>query len=569
MSIGQVVSLEAIGLIRKMPVEAVMRMALVGRHERMSAERAYELGMISEVVDPPERLREGAQELAEKIARNSPAAMAATKRALWGALEQGLTDACRAGAEELVSMWGHPDQAEGPQAFAEKREPEWEPPTSPSGRGPRDARRPAVRAASTRSTPRRRRSTPAASTTRGPSCGPGRGRGRRPRGRRCPAGAGGRRDAAERRRLVATLFGVWRAGAVYVPLNPRLTAGEVDHVLASTGAGGGGVGGRRDRAAGPTPRTFDDDVALVPFTSGTTGRPKPVLLTHAGVLDAARRRDRQAARRRSLRPGRRRRARPGADAEPRPGVAVAVGRHLQRAVRLAGRRAGRGDGPVRPGEFAALVRRLGIRSTVLPPAAMVVLVDDERVTDLAPLRFVRSITAPLSPLQARRFRDRFGISVLNSYGQTEIGGEIVGWNAADSRAHGDDKLGSVGRPHAGVEVRVDAPGDDGAGELRVRTPALSRGYADGADLADRLTPTAGSAPATSPASTTRASCGSRAGCPTWSTAAGSRSSPPRSRRCCGRRPTSPTWPWSACPTTGSARCRWRSSCAAAGCCPDI
>ena len=57
-----------------------MRMAMLGRHERLSATRAYELGMISEVVDPPGRLREAAQELAEKIARNSPAAMAATKR---------------------------------------------------------------------------------------------------------------------------------------------------------------------------------------------------------------------------------------------------------------------------------------------------------------------------------------------------------------------------------------------------------------------------------------------------------------------------------------------------------
>jgi enoyl-CoA hydratase len=127
-SIGQVVSLEAIGLIRKMPAEAVMRMAFVGRYERMSAQRAYELGMISEIVDPPDRLREVAQALGETIARNSPAAMAATKRALWGALETGLTDACRAGARELVSVWGHPDQTEGPLAFAEKREPNWQPP---------------------------------------------------------------------------------------------------------------------------------------------------------------------------------------------------------------------------------------------------------------------------------------------------------------------------------------------------------------------------------------------------------------------------------------------------------
>ncbi len=91
----------------------------------------YELGMISQVVDPPEQLRDAAQALAEKIARNSPAAMAATKRALWGALEAGLTDACRAGAQELVALWGHPDQAEGPRAFAEHREARWADPTGP------------------------------------------------------------------------------------------------------------------------------------------------------------------------------------------------------------------------------------------------------------------------------------------------------------------------------------------------------------------------------------------------------------------------------------------------------
>jgi enoyl-CoA hydratase/carnithine racemase len=125
-SVGQVVSIEAIGLMRKMPVEAVMRMAFVGRHERMSATRAYELGMVSDVVDPPEQLRERAQALGETIAKNSPAAMAATKRALWAALEMGLTDACRFGAQELASMWGHADQVEGPAAFAEKREPRWQ-----------------------------------------------------------------------------------------------------------------------------------------------------------------------------------------------------------------------------------------------------------------------------------------------------------------------------------------------------------------------------------------------------------------------------------------------------------
>jgi enoyl-CoA hydratase/carnithine racemase len=100
-------------------------MALVGRHERITAERARQLGILSEVVDPPGGLRERAHELAATIARNSPAAMAATKRALWGALEVGLTEACRRGARELVGLWGHPDQTEGPAAWAERREPQW------------------------------------------------------------------------------------------------------------------------------------------------------------------------------------------------------------------------------------------------------------------------------------------------------------------------------------------------------------------------------------------------------------------------------------------------------------
>jgi len=128
-SVGQVVASEGIALVRKSPMEPILRMALVGRYERVTAARAYELGLLSQVVDPPDRLRAEAQALAETIARNSPAAMAATKRALWGALETGLTDASRAGAGELVSLWGHPDQDEGPRAFAEHRAPDWASPT--------------------------------------------------------------------------------------------------------------------------------------------------------------------------------------------------------------------------------------------------------------------------------------------------------------------------------------------------------------------------------------------------------------------------------------------------------
>jgi enoyl-CoA hydratase len=125
-SIGQVSAYETIGLVRKSPMEPILRMALAGRHERITAARAQQLGILSEVVEP-DQLRAAATDLAAKIARNSPAAMAATKRALWGALEAGLTDACRAGSQHLVDMWGHPDQTEGPLSFTEKRPAAWLP----------------------------------------------------------------------------------------------------------------------------------------------------------------------------------------------------------------------------------------------------------------------------------------------------------------------------------------------------------------------------------------------------------------------------------------------------------
>jgi enoyl-CoA hydratase len=93
-SVGQVSAYETIGLARKVAFEPVMRMALIGRHERLSAERAYALGMVSELV-APDQLRERAQQLAETIARNDAVQLSAVKRALWGALETGLSDAYR------------------------------------------------------------------------------------------------------------------------------------------------------------------------------------------------------------------------------------------------------------------------------------------------------------------------------------------------------------------------------------------------------------------------------------------------------------------------------------------
>jgi acyl-coenzyme A synthetase/AMP-(fatty) acid ligase len=127
------------------------------------------------------------------------------------------------------------------------------------------------------------------------------------------------------------------------------------------------------------------------------------------------------------------------------------------------------------GKFAAVVREHDIKSTVLPPAMITMLADDPAITDLAPLRMVRSITAPLSPAVARKFHEKFGISVLNSYGQTELGGEVVGWTAADTREFGDRKLGAVGRPYKDIELQIRRDDETAAkagerGEILVRSP---------------------------------------------------------------------------------------------------
>ena len=122
-SVGQVSAFETIALIRRSPMSRCCAWrSWAATSACTCCGRTQGLGICSEVVDPPDALRAAAVALAEKIAKNSPTAMAVTKKALWEALERDLTDACAAGAKDLAIMWGHPDQEEGPEAFAEKRD---------------------------------------------------------------------------------------------------------------------------------------------------------------------------------------------------------------------------------------------------------------------------------------------------------------------------------------------------------------------------------------------------------------------------------------------------------------
>jgi enoyl-CoA hydratase/carnithine racemase len=125
-SVGQAVAYEAITLVRKSPMETIVRMTLSGKGERISALRAHQLGIVSEVV-PDDELRHAAGRLASAIATNSPTAMRATKKALWRSLELGLSAAKREAAEEIWQLRNHPDHAEGVRAWREKRPAKWLP----------------------------------------------------------------------------------------------------------------------------------------------------------------------------------------------------------------------------------------------------------------------------------------------------------------------------------------------------------------------------------------------------------------------------------------------------------
>ena len=123
-SIGLVAGREAVRLARVLPTNIAMRMALMGRHERMGAQRAFDLGLISEVV-PHEQLLDRARELAGIVNRNAPLAVRGTRLAIRRGLDLPMYDA-EVMAETFRERVVRTDDAkEGPLAFMEKREPKW------------------------------------------------------------------------------------------------------------------------------------------------------------------------------------------------------------------------------------------------------------------------------------------------------------------------------------------------------------------------------------------------------------------------------------------------------------
>jgi enoyl-CoA hydratase/carnithine racemase len=121
-NIGLFCSTPMVGLSRNVTRKHAMEMLLTG--DFISAERAYEIGLINRVV-PEEELDDSTLELAQKIASKSPLTLKIGKRAFYKQLDKDLSSAYEYCSRVMVENMMARDAEEGIDAFLEKRKPVW------------------------------------------------------------------------------------------------------------------------------------------------------------------------------------------------------------------------------------------------------------------------------------------------------------------------------------------------------------------------------------------------------------------------------------------------------------
>jgi acyl-CoA synthetase (AMP-forming)/AMP-acid ligase II len=329
---------------------------------------------------------------------------------------------------------------------------------------------------------------------------------------RCPPGARVALLSHNRLEYVAAYYGVPRDGRVLVPLNQRLHPREwADQIVRSGAALVIGEPDLLDRLAaegnlgadgpplvpiaelpwdGPAPErdavgadigAASDDVAWLMFTSGTTGRPKGVRLTHRSLLAGLR----VSASGRPVRPG-------DVFCTPFPLCHVAgyqvMLHHLFGRQAVVMRR-------FRPTDLVEATRRHGITNLSLAPTMLedllAHLADDPDALALlrGSVRVIAYGSAPMPVPLLRRVHDMLGCDLNQGFGMTELSGNATFLSPDDHRAaigSRPELAVSAGRPADGVEIGV--VGKDGApvpagalGEVVVRGAQVTAGYWDDPD----------------------------------------------------------------------------------------
>lgn len=315
---------------------------------------------------------------------------------------------------------------------------------------------------------------------------------------------------------LTTLLAAWRRGATVALLNPMYAGEELRHLLRDSGARlvvtdsslcarlaeaatGTDVAtvwattdtGTADRPAvpagvtalddvvaehaGSTPSTVTtepDDVALLTYTSGTTGPPKGAMNTHANVLAVA------AGVREQM----------GLGAEDRV-LCVAPVFHITGAVITTAAPLLAGSavvlvGRTSPEKIVEACRRHGVTTTTGSITVYHGLAQAEGADrgTFASIRHLWSGGAPVPPATVDRFADSFGLYIHNIFGMTETTSACIAVPLGE-RAPVDPVTGSlaIGKPYPGVEVRVLDPageplGPGEHGELEITGPSIVPGY---------------------------------------------------------------------------------------------
>ena len=107
-------------LPRQIPYCKAMEILLLG--DRISADEAWRIGLINEVVEP-DRLMPRAEEIAARLAKNGPLSLRKIKEAVWRTSGLPLEQAHEIENECSAVVMSSKDAREGPRAFMEKRDP--------------------------------------------------------------------------------------------------------------------------------------------------------------------------------------------------------------------------------------------------------------------------------------------------------------------------------------------------------------------------------------------------------------------------------------------------------------
>ncbi|MFF4764683.1 amino acid adenylation domain-containing protein, partial [Streptomyces sp. NPDC001292] len=296
--------------------------------------------------------------------------------------------------------------------------------------------------------------------------------------------------------LMAVLWGVLKAGAAYVPVDPDYPADRIAYVLtdaapavvvctrATAAAGDASWAVWDDEATvaevaafsgtAPAATVTPGSAAYVIYTSGSTGRPKGVMVSHRSIAnkllwmqDAYR----LASDDRVLQ-------------KTPTGFDVSVWELFWPLVAGAGLVMAKPGGHRDPAYLVDVLARQAVTVMHFVPSMLGVFLQEVRPGDCAGLRRVFCSGEALTADLVEEFRRRIGVRLHNLYGPTEAAVEVTSWDGTDGTAHGSVP---IGRPVWNTQtyvlddfLRPVPPGV--TGELYLAGVQLARGYAGRAGL---------------------------------------------------------------------------------------